>query len=125
MDLLVLILLSSLLIFFTATTLIFYFKYRKFIRVIAQLIVDNQVLKDKLNESMSLNSKEFSDGFIKFLSESREAAFKYIEDVQASIKSYLDAINTNDKDQIAIAQLDLFSYLPEPNDKQKETPKND
>jgi predicted PurR-regulated permease PerM len=125
MDLFVLILLSSFLIFFTATTLIFYFKYKKFIRVIAQLIVDNQVLKDKLNESMSLNSKEFSDGFIKFLSESREAAFKYIEDVQVSIKNYLNAINANDKDQIAIAQLDLFSYLPDTNDKQKELPKND
>lgn len=117
MDLIFVIVLSAISISFISLFTIYYFKYRKLIRVIAQLIVDNQILKGKLDESTSLNSKEFSDGFIKFLSESREAAFKYIEDVQGSIQNYLDAINTNDKDKIEIAKMDLFSYLPDTNER--------
>lgn len=117
MDLIFVIVLSAISISFISLFTIYYFKYRKLIKVIAQLIVDNQILKGKLDESTSLNSKEFSDGFIKFLSESREAAFKYIEDVQGSIQNYLDAINTNDKDKIEIAKMDLFSYLPDTNER--------
>jgi hypothetical protein len=117
MENIVVLILSSIAISSTAISIMFYFKYRKLIGVIAQLILDKEVLADKLNESLSLNSKEFNDGFIKFLSESRESAFTYIESVQGAIKNYLDATNKNDNDAIVTARMELFSHLPEPMDK--------
>jgi hypothetical protein len=117
MENIVVLILSSIAISSTAISIMFYFKYRKLIGVIAQLILDKDVLADKLNESLSLNSKEFNDGFIKFLSESRESAFTYIESVQGAIKNYLDATNKNDNDAIVTARMELFSHLPEPMDK--------
>ena len=117
MENIVVLILSSIAISSTAISIMFYFKYRKLIGVIAQLILDKDVLADKLNESLSLNSKEFNDGFIKFLSESRESAFTYIESVQGAIKNYLDATNKNDNDEIVTARMELFSHLPESTDK--------
>lgn len=117
MELAIIILLLAISMASMLMFVVYYFKVRKFIKVIAQLIIDNQVLKDKLDESMSLNSKEFSDGFIKFLSESRESAFKYIEDVQTAIQRYLDAVNIGTEDEIVTARMELFSHLPEKPDK--------
>ena len=96
---------------------IFVFLYRKkytnMIKIIAQLIVDKEAIVNKLDEQILLNSKEVNDGFVKFLSESREAAFTYIEDVQTSILNYVKAIESNDNDAILIARMELFSHLPD------------
>lgn len=88
-------------------------KYKKFISVIAQLIVDKTMVEKKLDAQTMLASKEVNDGFVKFLSESREAAFEYIEDVQRAIQNYLSAIDSNDSEKILLARMDLFSYLPD------------
>lgn len=88
-------------------------KYKKFISVIAQLIVDKTMVEKKLDAQTMLASKEVNDGFVKFLSESREAAFEYIEDVQKAIQNYLSAIDSNDSEKILLARMDLFSYLPD------------
>lgn len=88
-------------------------KYRKFISVIAQLVVDKTLVEKKLDAQSMLVSKEFNDGFVKFLSESREAAFEYIEDVQKAIQNYLSAIDGNDSEKILLARMELFSYLPD------------
>lgn len=88
-------------------------KYKKFISVIAQLIVDKNIVEKKLDAQIMLASKEVNDGFIKFLSESREAAFEYIEDVQKAIQNYLSAIEDNDNEKILLARMELFSYLPD------------
>lgn len=55
-----------------------------------RLTVSNKIeemLKEKDSKSI-----EKTDGFLKFVSESREWAFKYIEDVQAAIKIFDDEI---------------------------------
>lgn len=98
---------------FLASTIIYYIKFRRMIRVIAQLVIDKELLLDKLDKLILENSKEANEGFIKFLSESREAAFEYIENVQKSIQSYLVATENRNQDEILIARMELFSHLPE------------
>jgi hypothetical protein len=98
---------------FLASTIIYYIKFRRMIRVIAQLAIDKELLLDKLDKLILENSKEANEGFIKFLSESREAAFEYIENVQKSIQSYLVATENRNQDEILIARMELFSHLPE------------
>ena len=83
------------------------------IRVIAQLVLDKEVLADKLDKVVLENSKEVNEGFIKFLSESREAAFSYIESVQNSVQNYLAAHESGNNDTIVTARMELFSHLPE------------
>lgn len=91
----------------------YYKKYSNFIRVIAQLLVDKDILITKI-ESLELeSSKEVNDGFIKFLSESRESAFSYISDVQTAIQNYVVAISNKDDTDISAARMELFSYLPD------------
>jgi hypothetical protein len=51
------------------------------------------------------NKLEKDDGFLKFISESRDWAFKYIEDVQQAIKEYKDNKSKKTLDK-------LISYLP-------------
>lgn len=92
-------------------------KHKRFIMVIAQLILDKEVVSEKLNEVSQTPSKEFNDGFLKFLSDSRESAFEYISSVQGSLKNYQIAINSGDGDAITLAQLELFAHLPEETDK--------
>lgn len=88
-------------------------KYLKMIKVIAQLILDKEVLADKLDRTILENSKEVNEGFIKFLSDSRQAAFDYIEDVQKAVQNYLTATHNGNNDEIVTARMELFSYLPE------------
>jgi hypothetical protein len=63
-------------------------------RLTLQLIqqkVDSFVLAEhlqKLIDEQGVKSIEETEGFLKFLSESRDAAFKYIEDVQEAIENY-------------------------------------
>lgn len=95
------------------TTVIYYIKYSNMIKVIAQLLIDKEVLLDKIDSIILETSNEANEGFIKFLSESREAAFDYIEKVQKSISQYLVAIENGNADEIVTARMELFEHLPE------------
>jgi hypothetical protein len=112
-DTYVFILYNILLAIFVTLFLLFRKKYIRMVSSIAQLLIDKGVLLNKLDRLELENSKEANDGFIKFLSQSRDAAFKYIEDVQVAIQNYLNAINSRDNDAIEIARMELFSHLPE------------
>lgn len=53
--------------------------------------IEKSVVLEKLEEVVKeneLKSIESSDGFLKFVSDSREWAFKYIEDVQDAFKKF-------------------------------------
>lgn len=53
--------------------------------------IEKSVILDKLEEVIKeneLKNIEGSDGFLKFVSDSREWAFKYIEDVQDAFKKF-------------------------------------
>lgn len=95
------------------TTVIYYIKYSNMIKVIAQLLIDKEALLDKIDSIILETSNEANEGFIKFLSESREAAFDYIEKVQKSIGQYLVAIENGNADEIVTARMELFEHLPE------------
>ncbi len=108
---------------------------KKHIESIIQLNVDKSLLIDtitKLGQERESKSIEQSDGFLKFVSESRDWAFKYIEDVQAGIKKFTDVagpeikyLNTYGKvsdypqmasvDKISEAYFDLEKLLPSEN----------
>lgn len=97
-------------------------RYIRVIKTVAQLVIDKGVLTEKIDKLELQNSKEANDGFVKFLSQSRDAAFKYIEDVQVSIQNYVDVIDTGTEEEIKLARMELFSHLPEvpePDDKNK------
>jgi hypothetical protein len=53
-----------------------------------QAELDLLAVSDKLNKIILEHNAEKTDGFLKFMSESRDKAFGYIEDVQAAIQLF-------------------------------------
>ena len=68
---------------------------------------------EKLTAEKNAQAVEKTDGFLKFISESREWAFSYIEDVQEAIKEYDDALSKNDPHLMNAAYKKLIDMLPE------------
>jgi hypothetical protein len=112
-------------------------KKRKLISVIIQLETDKDILMKKLAEALaakeSATNVEQTEGFLKFISESRDWAFKYIEDVQAAISKfgakaqpeliYLDRYGTTiglsmvkSVETISEAYRELLKVMPEASD---------
>lgn len=61
-----------------------------------QLVVDKALLAEKvatLAAEKDANSLREDDGFIKFLSSSRDWAFQYIETAQASVKNFAEKMD--------------------------------
>ena len=86
-------------------------KNNKLVESIVSLSLDKVTLQQELADA-PLTSSE-TEGFIKFLSESREWAFKYIEDVQVAIEALKKAMIENDEAKISEAYTDLMTFLPE------------
>lgn len=137
-------------IFSVLTIALFYFVYKNFklksiFKVAAQLnmqlLVDYNVLDNRLKDALKEiqnNKLTESDGFLKFISDSRDWAFQYIEEVQKALtefdnevahkfewaKTYGMVVNggTHGKvlDEISVAYDKLKSVLPE----NTETPNN-
>jgi mannitol-specific phosphotransferase system IIBC component len=64
---------------------------KKLKRNLSQETIDRLIVMQKMQELMAdLDNKNSNqnDGFLKFVSESRNAAFKYIEEVQAAINEF-------------------------------------
>lgn len=80
-----------------------------------QASLDKDLMETKLKDTVSVvanKNLEDKDGFIKFLSESREWAFSYIEEVQESIKYLEEAIKSKDSGRIEAAQNRLVEHMP-------------
>lgn len=80
-----------------------------------QATIDKDLISDKLKETVAVvNSTNIQDkdGFVKFLSESRDWAFSYIEDVQLSIKELESAIDSKDPVKLAGAYARLIEHMP-------------
>ena len=67
---------------------------------------------DKISSEYDLISMQETDGFVKFLSESRESAFVYIEEVQQSIKELATAMDSASSTNIEMAYKSLLKHLP-------------
>jgi hypothetical protein len=108
---------------------------RKLSAQVVQIALDKNViseqLKKVLDDKKDSESIEKSEGFLKFISQSREWAFDYIEQVQAALLEFKDKVepeieysktyglsvaeNVHSKmiDRIAAAYEDLKSVFPE------------
>lgn len=115
------IIVSALLLTITFVTGIFAIilklKNTKFIATIAQLVIDKEVLSDEVARLSFIvnNNPTIENDFIKFLSESRESAYQYIEEVQLAIGDLQLSMNQDDPDQIDNAYKELIKFLPSTN----------
>jgi hypothetical protein len=91
-------------------------KKKKLLSIITQLEIDKRILSEKLSEALVLKESqsdvEQSEGFLKFVSESRDWAFKYIEDVQAAIKQFKEKAGPEIDYGNRYGQLIGISHLP-------------
>jgi Na+/H+ antiporter NhaB len=70
-------------------------------------------LVDKMEKDAQSSSVEKTEGFLKFVSDSRDWAFKYIEDVQEAIEALRVAIDSDDPEaDVELAYEVLISFLP-------------
>jgi hypothetical protein len=96
----------------------------KLLKSVMQLEADKIIILEKLGKiSHELETKklENTDEFVAFLSQSRNWAFEYIEDVQIAIKYLKNAMSTDNKEETKLAYAHLFELLPkENNDSQEE-----
>ena len=81
-------------------------RLRRISVALLQSEINREAIEKKLLEvlaSRDSSSVEQTDGFLKFVSESRDAAFKYIEVVQESLKPLEEAIGLLGSSQIKSA----------------------
>jgi hypothetical protein len=75
---------------------------------VAILSLEKESLLSMLEKEMKKkedNSIEKTDGFLKFVSDSRDWAFKYIEEVQAALESFKSAVDLDIKYIVKYGQL--------------------
>lgn len=80
-----------------------------------QTVLDKLAIEDaysKLAQEYDTISLQETDGFVKFLSESRAWAFTYIEEVQESILALNAAMASGVDEDIAKAYAKLQAHLP-------------
>ena len=109
----VLIVLSSL---FAITSTLLLISTAKREKQVRQLTLDKAVLITefaKVLEKQNTQSIEETEGFLKFVSDSRDWAFTYIEDIQQALLAYDVALSTDEAAAINIAYKKLISFLPE------------
>ncbi len=87
-------------------------KNNKLLKSVVTLTLDKITLQKQISEDTTMTPTE-TDGFIKFLSESRQWAFDYIEDVQASIQDLKISMDDGNEDKIDQAYKNLITFLPE------------
>ena len=91
------------------------FKLKNAANLLVQKMFDEGILQNQLMKMRSEKALEQNDDFIKFISESRDWAFSYIEDVQQSIQHLKIAVESGYEIEEELAQ--FFSHLPENKEK--------
>lgn len=106
-------------IIIVAFLVIFYVKltvsYKKTMALLVQSLVDKEELLKKFEEfvnDQSVKAIEETDGFVKFISQSRDWAFEYIEDVQKAIQ-VLSETPRSDRAQYNEAYKKVLEFLPD------------
>jgi predicted PurR-regulated permease PerM len=115
------------LIMFAAIFFVVKFKYQnqKLVSLLAQEAIDKLAVMKELQDFKNKKDDrdiEQTEGFVKFLSQSRDWAFQYIELVQSEIKSfektataiiYRDNKASSEMEELARAYERLLKLLPE------------
>jgi hypothetical protein len=116
-DLVIIATLSVLLIVSLSYSVALGIKNSRLLASIAQLWVDQQELLKEI-ERLSIpaaDQQEFGEGFLRFLSDSREMAFAYISEVQLAINKLDQAMLRGNEEKIAEAYVELKNFLPSEN----------
>jgi hypothetical protein len=102
-----------------AFLVVFYIKltvrYKKTMALLVQSLMDKEELLKKFEEfvnDQSIKAIEETDGFVKFISQSRDWAFEYIEDVQKAIQ-VLSETPRSDRAQYNEAYKRVLEFLPD------------
>lgn len=113
-SILIIALLSLGLAITASLSLVLRIKNTRLIAQSAQLVIDKQSILEELDRAsfISQNSTDIENGFIKFLSESRDSAFEYIKDVQEAVSELKVAMESDNEEQIAMAYHKLITFLP-------------
>ena len=96
----------------------FYFTNKKLATAVLELSAKLEALQERaklLMEQSESKNIEQTDAFVRFVSQSREKAFEYIEDVQASLyelKSIREN-DTSDPETLRNAVDKILTHLPE------------
>ena len=88
-------------------------------KVIAQQTLNETILVNEnriLARAIENSDVPDKEGFIKFLSESRDSAFIFIENVQQSISKLKLAMFNKNELEINLAYKELIAFLPENSD---------
>jgi ribosomal protein L22 len=99
-------------------------KNRKLESLINQAEIDKLIYRTKIEELIAKGDSktiEHTEGFVKFISQSRDKAFSYIEDVQKTIqkvKLVLDSVDpeaTAEKqlEELKLVVVEILEHLPE------------
>jgi Flp pilus assembly protein TadG len=85
------ILLVILSVLSTAFAFLFYIQRKKNIQIIAQT-VEFFILQESQQEERKTDKEKANEDFLKFVSDSRDWAYQYIEDVQSSLTKFVTDI---------------------------------
>jgi type II secretory pathway pseudopilin PulG len=114
----------------TTFAFLFYIQRKKNIQMLAQTL-EFFMLQQAQQEQTKTDKEQFNEDFLKFISDSRDWAYTYIEDVQASLDKFITDIepeilffdqygdlmaaepNYNAMKKISVAYKELKKFLPE------------
>jgi hypothetical protein len=70
---------------------LFYIQKKQNVKMIAQTL-EFFILQEEQKEKTKTDKEQFNEDFLKFISDSRDWAYTYIEDVQASLNKFITDI---------------------------------
>jgi hypothetical protein len=138
LDLLSFIILATLVFLLLLNNIRLQLKNKKLTNKFLQKTLDDAIIIKKLTEQSTYQDLEKTDGFLKFISESRDWAFKYIEDVQEALDKFKNTVEPKLKyantygtaagpsvhlttiEEITLAYLELKKIMPEDSQAQKD-----
>ena len=88
------------------------FRYKRTAAKLIEISVNQAIASDNTVSFRADADVADPDGFLKFLSDSREWAFGYIEEVQEAILKLSEAMQSGNEDKIHVAYIHLMTYLP-------------
>ena len=113
-----------------AFAFLFYNQRKKNILMVAQTL-DFFMLQEAQKDQLKTDKEKFNEDFLKFISDSRDWAYTYIEDVQAALDKFITDIepeilffdqygdlmsaepNYNSMKKVSVAYKELKKFLPE------------
>ena len=116
-DIVIIASLITLTMVFAVTSVVLKIKNTKMISVIAQLFIDKNVLSEEVERLSFIvnNGPSIENDFIKFLSDSRDSAYEYIEEVQNAIEGLYKAMESDKDSEIDKKYKELIKFLPSKN----------